>query len=271
MIEPWLSDLALQLCRIDGVVGVLLGGSRARGEHTESSDWDLGLYYRGPLDTGALRGLARQIAGTDADVCEPGQWGPWVDGGAWLNVGGRPVDWIYRNVDRVLTALDDAEHGRFEFNAQTGHPLGVPDYAYVGELAVGVVLEDPSGELARAQHRTVTYPPALAAAVIDRLWEADFLIGGLVKSARRADAVWVAGCLFRVVMLCAHALHARAGKWLINEKGAVRSAGALEIGPPDFAGRAGALLGDLGTETRELVAAMDVATVLVADVRTAIS
>ena len=265
-----MSDLAQQLCRVDGVIGVMLGGSRARGEHIASSDYDMGLYYRAPLDTAALASLARRVAGSDAEVTEPGQWGPWVDGGAWLRVEGTAVDWIYRDAGRVFGAWDDAQQGRFNFNAQIGHPFGVPDFAYVGEVALGLVLADASGQLGVLKQQAATYPMELADALVARLWEADFLIGGLRKAAQRADSAWVAGCLFRVVMLCVHALHGRAGRWLINEKGAVASAGRLTLSPPNFNGRAQAVLGQLGTTPSDISSTIDAAAGLVADVRAAV-
>jgi hypothetical protein len=67
-----LRKLAQRLCEVDGMVGVLLGGSRARGEHMPESDFDLGLYYRGPLDIDALQDLARAVAGPEARVTRPG-------------------------------------------------------------------------------------------------------------------------------------------------------------------------------------------------------
>lgn len=269
VVDGWLQDLALRLGRVDGVVGVLLGGSRGRGEHSPGSDHDIGLYYRPPLDTAALADLARQVAGPAAEVTAPGGWGPWVDGGAWLSIDGTRVDWIYRDADRVQAAWDDARHGRFDFHAQTGHPFGVPDFAYVGEVALGVVLDDPSGRLGVLQEQAAGYPPALAEALVQRLAEADLLLGGL-RTAHRADPVWVAGCLFRVVLLCVHALHGRSGRWLINEKGAVAAAGRLTISPPGFADRARAVLGRLGTTPAELAATIDAAADLVRDTRTAV-
>src|SRR5689334_4375233 len=92
-----IENMAARLAEVPGVVGVLLGGSRARGEHQPDSDWDLGVYYRGHLDLAALRALA----GPGVDVASPGEWGPWVNGGAWLRVEGVPVDWILRDLDRV--------------------------------------------------------------------------------------------------------------------------------------------------------------------------
>jgi hypothetical protein len=268
-VDVWLRELAVRLGGVDGVVGVTLGGSRARGEHSPGSDHDLGLYYRPPLDTGALLALARAVSGPAAQVTDPGEWGPWVDGGGWLCINGAAVDWIYRDLDRVQAAWDDAQHGLFRFNAQIGHPLGVPDFAYPGEVALGIVLHDPSGHLTHLQEVTRTYPAALADALVERLWEADFLLAGVRKSVHREDSAWAAGCLFRVVLLCAHALHGRARRWLINEKGAVTSAGQLPISPPRFSHRARHLLGHVGTTTAELADTFDQADELVSDTRSA--
>ena len=35
--------------------------------------------------------LADEVADEPAAVTEPGGWGPWVDGGGWLTIGGRRV------------------------------------------------------------------------------------------------------------------------------------------------------------------------------------
>jgi hypothetical protein len=176
------------------------------------------------------------------------------------------VDWIYRDLDRVIRAGDDAAHGTYRFHAQTGHPLGFPDFAYVGELALGVVLADPNGELSAVRARLSAYPRALARAVVTRsLWEASFLVDIAHKAVSRTDTTYIAGCPFRVVGLCAHALHAHAGRWLINEKGAVASAGRLPGAPPEFAARAHAVLTAVGATTAELDAALDLAAALIRD------
>lgn len=102
------------------MIGVLLGGSRARGEHTPESDFDLGLYYRPPLDIDALQDLARILDGPEASVTRPGEWGPWVDGGGWLHIGGTAVDWLYRDLDRVRKSWEDAQAGRYDFLSISG-------------------------------------------------------------------------------------------------------------------------------------------------------
>ncbi|MEV6597299.1 nucleotidyltransferase domain-containing protein [Actinoplanes sp. NPDC051346] len=263
MSDARLRELAARLVAVPGVVGVLLGGSRARGTHTPDSDTDLGLYYRPPLDVDALNALARQVAGPSARVTAPGEWGPWVDGGGWLTVDGAAVDWIYRDLDRVTRSVEAAEEGRYRFHAQVGHPLGVPDFGYAGEVALGVILADPSGELAALRTRTRTLPPALGEALVAGLWEADFLIGVARKAVSRGDSSYIAGCLFRIVGICAHALHGAAGQWLVNEKGAVAAASALTGAPERFRERVDALFAAVDGDPAHLSTALDTAADLV--------
>jgi predicted nucleotidyltransferase len=260
-----LNELAARLTEVPGIVGVLLGGSRARNAHTPESDTDLGLYYRRPLDIDALGDVARGVAGAGARITEPGEWGPWVDGGGWLTVDGSAVDWIYRDLDRVERAWRDAEEGRYAFHTQAGHPLGVPDFAYPGEVALGLILADPGGELAALQQRTRVFPPALAERLVAGLWEADFLVGIARKAVSRGDAAYVAGCLFRLAGVCAHALHGAAGRWLINEKGAIAAAAALPGAPPRFRERVHAAFAQVDGDPLHLTTAIDLAADLVLD------
>jgi predicted nucleotidyltransferase len=253
-----LRSLAHQLVEVPGVVAVMLGGSRARGDEHPDSDVDLGLYYRPPLDTEALRRLAqliastRSVGGQSPELTEPGGWGPWVDGGGWLTIDDTPVDWIYRDLDRVRRSVEQARAGEFAFHFQVGHPFGIPDFAYAGEVALGIVLADPTSELQGIQDQLQPYPAALGSAIIRRLDEARFLLGIAAKPARRTDTTFVAGCLFRAVTLCAHAIHARAGRWVVNEKGLVDAAARLDPAPADFGARAHGVLARLGTDPTSL-------------------
>jgi predicted nucleotidyltransferase len=257
-VEDSVLALARRVAGVEGVVGVCLGGSRARGAHRPDSDWDLGLYYRRPLDTGALRRLAAGATGREVAVSEPGEWGPWVDGGAWLELEGTPVDWIYRDVDRVRRIWADCREGRFEWGAQTGHPLGVCSPSYVGELVLGRVLADPGGELTALREEARSYPPALREALVGQAaFEAPFLLRNARKGAAGGDAAYVAGCLFRAVGLLVQALHAHAGTWVLNEKGGVEAAGRLPCAPDGFAARAHALCGGVGTSPVALAAVLD--------------
>lgn len=192
-----------------------------------------------------------------------------MDGGAWLEIDGTAVDWIYRDLERVRTAWRDAEQGRFGFHFQVGHPLGVPDFAYAGELALGRILADPSGQVASLRQAAQSYPPPLRKALVERLREATFALEIAGKAVSRGDSAYVAGCLFRVVLLCAHALHADAGRWLINEKGAVAAAARLPNAPTGFGPRAQQVCGHIGSTTAELRDTLTNARRLLEDTRAA--
>ncbi len=132
-LPPPVTALAARLAEVPGAVAVVLGGSRATGTHRPDSDWDLGLYFRGSshaLDPADIRGL-----GYPGYVSELGEWGPIVNGGAWLTIDSVPVDVLFRDLDTVERWLAQAREGRFEVLSQNGHIVGAPTYLPAGELA----------------------------------------------------------------------------------------------------------------------------------------
>jgi predicted nucleotidyltransferase len=196
--------LARELASLDGVVGVVLGGSRAGGTHRPDSDWDLGLYYRSsqrPFDPAGARRLGHQ-----GHVSELGEWGPVVNGGGWLTVAGLPVDVLFRDLDTIEVWLREAEQGRFEVCAQNGYVVGAPTYLPVGELAL---CEPISGELPRP-----TFPPALASAARSH-WQGRASVSLLFAQgyARLADAVCCAGMVTDAILCTAHARLAWRREW----------------------------------------------------------
>jgi predicted nucleotidyltransferase len=256
-----IEEMARRLAEVPGVVGVVLGGSRARGEHQPDSDWDLGVYYRGRLDLTALRALA----GPEVDVAGPGDWGPWVNGGAWLRVDGVAVDWILRDLDRVEQVWAQCREGRYEVGIQAGHPLGFWSPCYAGEIALSQTLADPSGELTDFRQRNAIYPEPLRHSLIAGAWEAEFLIAAAMKGARRTDTLYVSLCLSRAVGVLVQAMFASDRKWCLNEKGALAVAESLPGAPADFGARVRDLLGALGGTAELLTATVTTARVLVDD------
>lgn len=248
-----LDRFALRLVRVPGVLGVTLGGSRGRGEGTPTSDTDLGLYYRGDLDVVALGDAARDLGGPTAQVTERGGWGPWVDGGGWLTVDGAAVDLIYRDLDRVEACWERVCVGEVDFHAQAGHPLGVPDLAYPGELATSRVLADPNGVLTALRVEYQNYPEALVDAMLDRLWEADLLLPGVAKIVDRGDTAFLSLCLSRVLLLAAHTICARDGRWVTHEKGLVAIADRMPTAPPGFAAAVDHALGAIASDPADAV------------------
>ncbi|CAI9406403.1 nucleotidyltransferase domain-containing protein [Aestuariimicrobium sp. T2.26MG-19.2B] len=253
-----ITSMAQQIGEVPGVVGVTVGGSRARGDAVEGSDVDLGIVHDGTLDRERLNALVAQWSSTEAAVGEPGSWGPWVDSGAWLTVDDSPVDWIVRDLTRIDLAWQRAEQGAGTFHPQPGHPFGFWEPSYCGELALALVMKDTEGELVARQQRFASLPPALRETMVNRLWEADFDVDLAAKGVRRDDRVFVSLTCAHALLICAHAIHAVDDRWATNEKGLVAAAAGLPHAPTDLASRASAVLAhaDLSaivTSCRELV------------------
>ena len=217
-----------------------------------ASDYDIGLYYRAnrPIDVAALGKVAAVLddRGAEASVTPIGGWGPWIDGGGWLVVGGVHVDLLYRDLDRVAAAIDDAHAGKVERFYQPGHPHAFLPTIYMGEAACARLLHDPSGALANLQRRTTPYPAALAKALRERFeWEAGFALANARKSLDRGDVSYLAGCAFRAIACLCQTLFALNGVYLLNEKGAVAAADGFALSPTGFAKRVASLFADLGS------------------------
>jgi len=240
-LDPILSRVVGAVASVPGIRAIALGGSRARDWHHPKSDIDIGLYYRGELDVAAL---SRAAAALDDDhrneLATPrGGWGRWVDGGAWLRIDGVPVDFIYRDLDRVDAIIDAVGRGEFEIAYHVGHPHGFVSAAYAGELAVSRALLDPEALIAARKALLAPYPAALRAALIGRfLGEAQFTLALVDKGIAAQDLIYAEGAVFRVVACLCQAIFALNGEWLINEKGAAMRAGAMNLAPKAFAARA---------------------------------
>jgi len=266
-------QLAARLIALDGVVAVVLGGSRARGTAHPDSDVDLGLYYEPatPPSRVALGALAQEIDDrhpSDA-VTAFGEWGPWINGGAWLVVGGQRVDWLFRDLARVRRVVADCRTGRPEVAYQLGHPHAYVSATYLGDLDACVPLADPDDVVAQLRRLVRPYPPLLGRALADRfLFEADFSLDNAEKGAARADVVYVAGALYRTVAALTQVLFALNAEYCPIEKGALAAVGALARRPEAFADTATRVLAAPGATPHALRASIDATRALVAAVRT---
>jgi hypothetical protein len=238
------------LSEVPGVGAVVLGGSRASGTATATSDYDIGLYFSReyPLDTDALLLAVRGLVDNPetATVTPIGGWGPWIVGGGWLHIAGNKVDILYREIEAVEQVIVEARAGRVSMHYQPGHPHGFCSAHWLGEVALCRPLHDPEGALIALKARATPYPPALGQALIRKfLWEVGFSIenGGL--GAARGDQTHVAGCAYRALSCVAQVLFALNSKYLTNEKGALEAAQRFPLTIGGLTNRARAIWCDI--------------------------
>ncbi|OON74686.1 nucleotidyltransferase domain-containing protein [Streptomyces tsukubensis] len=206
--DAFLGRITERLAELPTVRAVTLGGSRAEGTHTETSDWDLALYYRGAFDPATLRAV-----GWRGEVSEIGGWGGGVfNGGAWLTVEDRRVDVHYRDLDTVEREVAEAEKGRFHQEPLLFHLAGIPSYLLVAELA-----------LSRTLHGTLphpAYPEALRRTAPPRWWgsASATLAYAAANHAPRGRHTETTGLIATAAVQTAHAILAAKGEWITNEK-----------------------------------------------------
>jgi predicted nucleotidyltransferase len=257
-----LSSLTKQLGVIRGMRAVVLGGSYARGRAQPGSDIDLGLFYSeaAPFSIESVRELAEDVNDTAGPVVTDFYgWGPWVNGGAWLTIGGQRVDFVYRSLEHVKRVIADAEAGRFELDYAQQPPFGFFSGTYLGEIAVCIPLFDPEGPIEALKRRGVEYPQALRSAVVQEyLWAAEFGLSAVApKYAARGDTYGTAGCLTRAVNQLVLVLFALNRKYLINDKTALEEIAEFERAPREFGPRVQKTMAQLGGSPAELGAAVE--------------
>ena len=250
-----------RLQSIQGIAAIALGGSRARGNHTQKSDVDLGIYYKSenPLDLIALNHLASEIDDNHrANLITPiGEWGKWINGGGWLKVEGVSVDFLYRDVDQVNRVIGDCHAGQITIDYQPGHPHGFVSSIYMGEVAICRSLHDPYGILGALKAKTIPYPIQLKQATIKTFaWEISFSLLIAQKAIARGDVAYAAGCCFRSVACMNQVLFALNEEYLLNEKGAVAIANSFALCPQNYQQRVESVFAFLAADAKSIMDAI---------------
>lgn len=209
------AELVELLAAVRGTVAVVLGGSRGSACADPSSDWDLGVYYRGKIDLAALAAV-----GT---VHAPGSWGRVMNGGSWLQRDGHKIDVLLRDLDVVEFWTERASQGEYEIDALLGYLAGVPTYSLTAELAMGRVL---CGDVPAIP----SFPPRLAEHA-PRRWRIhrSFSLEYARMHARRENFVGAVGQAMKAIMEEAHAVACSRGQWVLNEKRLIHAARLEEV------------------------------------------
>lgn len=223
------------LKNINGLEGIVLGGSQARGTQDYDSDIDIGLYYDQKSIDWSL--VEKKVQELDQDhrqniLAKPGEWGKWVNGGCWLTIENRHVDLILRDTERVQKAIREGREGIVTAHYQIGHPHAYLNIMYMGELAISKLLWYRNEKIPELKAITEEYPQKLKEEIIRLFFfEAVFSQELAEKNCVRDDVYYVAANLVRSISALNQVLFALNEQYCINEKKAVKMIDTFQIHP----------------------------------------
>lgn len=260
MIENILEKVQNSLSNIDTIEGIVLGGSRARGTHTEDSDIDIGIYYSEPLDFKILSKIAADLDDENREelIGPVGSWGEWVNTGGWLIINGYHVDLIFRDISRVKEVIEQCEQGIITTNYHAGHPHAYISAMYRGELATSRLLYAKTEAFTQLKTRAEAYPSAMKKAIIDYFsFEAEFSLNLAKTYASKPDKYYVAGHLFRTVSCMNQVLFAMNEVYCLNEKNAITMIDEFALKPDDYSKSVNLIFECLGVTMEQSIKTAD--------------
>ena len=237
MVNETAIRIADELAKVAGVQAVVLGGSHCTGTATETSDLDIGVYYSGKLDVKGMDDALSRLddKGRQGLLNAPGQWGKWINGGAWLTVNGRKTDILLKDTERITSVIDDCQQGKVTMDFQCGHPLGFCNAIYMGEVKYCLPILDPQKVIESLKKRADPVSQEYRKAASGWfLWEAGFSFQTGRSSVEKQDIVYASGCLFKGILCLVQAMFAAHGEILLNEKGALRRLARYPFCPQGF-------------------------------------
>lgn len=233
-----LDNITDELKRIDGVKAIVLGGSYATGMATNSSDLDIGIYYseQNPFDIEKIKLLAEKYADNEKPtVTRFYEWGPWVNGGAWIKTVNGKVDLLFKNIDQITATIDNARNGVWENDFDQQPPYGFSSIIFLAETYSCIPLYDPDDVVKKLKESVKQYPQKLKQSVIQQsLWSSEFTIWQAESFAVKDDVYNTVGCLTRAVKNIIAALFAINELYPMGDKRAVNILEQAKIKPANL-------------------------------------
>jgi hypothetical protein len=255
------ASLVSGLQAIEGVAAVALGGSWARGFGRDDSDVDLAIYYEEgtPALVEGLRALAERVALRAPTVTDFYEWGPWVNGGAWIETRTGRVDVLYRSLEQVRRVLEQARAGRFETHYGQTPTHGFHSVTYLAETRVCLPCFDPRGVLAELKRSVPDFPALLRRALVDaHLWGVEFTLEAFARGfARHGDVYNTVGCLNRALAHLTQALFALNETFFMTDKTAMLEISGFPTRPAGYPERVERLLSRPGGTRPQLERSVD--------------
>jgi len=233
--QDTLDSIINELKTIANIKAIVLGGSYATGTATDTSDLDIGIYYsdKEPFDIEAIKSVAKKYAVNDNPIVTGFyEWGPWVNGGAWIKTLNGKVDLLYKSIEQITATIEKAKDGLWENHFEQQPPYGFSSIIYLSETRSCIPLYDPDKIIEKLKAEVLNYPAKLKQAVIQQsLWSAEFTIWHADYFAAKHDIYNIMGCLTRAVKNIVTALFAMNELYPIGDKRAIEILEQSDVRP----------------------------------------
>lgn len=249
-----LDEVVKELKEVSGIEAIVLGGSRARGVYSETSDIDIGVYYNECLDFEKINEVAQKLDSEHRNnlISALGSWGPWVNAGGWLRIDGYDVDIILRDANRVEEILQECKNGDISIHYQPGHPHGFFNVMYLGELAIAKLLWKKDARILNLKQEAEHYPEKMKESLIHYAdFESEFSIKLAEKSIQNGDSYYISAHLVRAISQMNQLLFALNDSYCLNEKRAVEIIDTLLIHPSKYSSKVHSIFADLGHDSEK--------------------
>jgi hypothetical protein len=89
------------------------------------------------------------------------KWGPWVNGGAWIQTPTGKLDLLYRNIEQVQRVIDESQEGLYQHDYYQQPTFGFVSIIYLSETKCCLPLFDPQRLLQKLKRSVEIYPAPL--------------------------------------------------------------------------------------------------------------
>lgn len=155
------SRIGQVLGTVPGVRAVALGGSRARGLASATSDYDVIVFRekKGDISFDAILEAVEPLAGGKTHS---------VKGAEMIKFGtpGGDVELFFRQFDRARAEIGEARVGNFQRHLHPLHPYGTVSTLRISYVVESIPVHDPRGELAALIAQAYPYPAPLKSRMI---------------------------------------------------------------------------------------------------------
>ncbi len=241
-----LENITNDLKQIDGVKAIVLGGSYATGRATANSDLDIGIYYSedNPFSLDKIKSIAEKYSDNEVPtVTDFYEWGPWINGGAWIRTVNGKVDFLYKNIEQIVKTTENAKNGILENHFEQQPPYGFSSLIFLAETFYNKPLHDPEDIIYNLKKNIEQYPQKLKQSVVQQsLWSAEFTIWQARDFASKVDIYCTVGCFTRAIKNLVTALFAINELYPIGDKNAISILEQSKIKPEDFSERTNNIL-----------------------------